>query len=81
MIMFSDWFPPAVVGVVFTTLGLLKIRGTRKRIVGGGDKPIACRLFGRCPGWSKQFNVISIAVILSIGVVNLGIFAMVLFKP
>jgi len=81
MIALFDWFPPAAIGVVFTTLGLLKVCGFRKGIVGGGGKPITCRLFGRCPSWSKQFNVILIVVILGIGVVNLGIFVMLLLKP
>ncbi len=46
MISFTDWFPPAVVGVTFTLLGSLKIYGLAKRIVGGADKPFATRLCG-----------------------------------
>jgi hypothetical protein len=49
MITLSDWVPSAVVGVTFLSLGLIKVYGWRKGIVGGGGKPAACRLMGRCP--------------------------------
>lgn len=68
-----NWLPNAFVGVVFTTLGLLKVYGWRKGIVGGGGKPASCRLLGRCPSWSKQFNFIFTTFLLGIGVVNLGV--------
>lgn len=68
-----NWLPNAFVGVVFTTLGLLKVYGWRKGIVGGGGKPASCRLLGRCPSWSKQFNVVFTTLLLGIGVVNLGV--------
>lgn len=68
-----DWLVPALIGVSFTTFGLLKVYGWKKGIVGGGDQPAFCRLRGRCPTWSKQLNIIFIAAFLSIGVVSLGI--------
>ena len=68
-----DWLVPAMLGVVFTSFGLLKVYGWKKGIVGGGDKPASCRLLGRCPTWSKQLNIVFIAVFLGIGVVMLGI--------
>ena len=49
-------------------------------IVGGGGKPITCRLFGRCASWSKQINVILVVILLGVGVVNLGILVMLLLK-
>jgi hypothetical protein len=43
---FSDWFPLAVVGVMFTLFGLLKLYGLRRGIVGGRDKPVVQRACG-----------------------------------
>jgi hypothetical protein len=43
---FADWFPQALVGVMFTLFGLLKLYGLRRSIVGGRDKSVvqrACR--------------------------------------
>jgi hypothetical protein len=37
---FSDWFPPALAGVVFTLLGGLKLYGVLRGMVGGRDKPL-----------------------------------------
>jgi hypothetical protein len=80
MIALSDWLPPALVGVTFTTLGLLKIYGFKKGIVGGGGKPAKCRLLGRCPSWSKQINNFVVVLFLAIGLVNLGILVKLLLK-
>ena len=80
MIAFSDWFPNAVVGVTFVSLGLLKIYGWRKGIVGGGGKPVSCRLMGRCPSWSKPVNIGAIILFLAIGIGNLGVLLMTLLK-
>ena len=76
----SDWIPFAAVGVTFTTLGLLKVYGFKKGIVGGGGKPASCRLFGRCPSWSKRLNIAMTVAFLGIGLVNLGLLVMVLLK-
>lgn len=46
MISLSDWLPPAVIGVTFTSLGILKLYGLSRGVVGGGDKPFATRLCG-----------------------------------
>jgi hypothetical protein len=73
MIDFFDWFPPAAVGVTFTTLGVLKVWGWRRGIVGGEGKPAACRLLGRCPGWSRQLNILFIIVLFCIGLFSLGL--------
>jgi hypothetical protein len=75
-----DWLAPAIAGVTFTTLGLLKVFGWTRGIVGGGGKPASCRLFGRCPTWSKQFNIVVIALFLGIGILNLGICLAALLK-
>ena len=72
MLSFFDWFPPAIVGATFTTVGLLKMHGMRKGIVGGGGKPFSCRLRGSCPGWSRRLNVIFAVVLLVIGIGCLG---------
>jgi len=80
VIMIVDWLAPAIAGVTFTTLGLFKVYGWRKGIVGGGGKPAACRLLGRCPSWSKLLNVVVIALFLGIGIVNIGICLTVLLK-
>lgn len=67
------WLAPAMVGVLFTTLGLLKVYGWKKGIVGGAGKAASCRLLGRCPSWSKQVNIGFMVLFLGVGVVNLGI--------
>ncbi len=41
-----DWLIPAVIGVMFTVLGGLKLYGLRKGIVGGRDKSLPVRLCG-----------------------------------
>lgn len=69
-----------MVGVTFTTLGLLKIYGWKNGIVGGGGKPASCRLLGRCPSWSKRMNIIVIALFLGIGIANLCALLTVLLK-
>jgi hypothetical protein len=43
---FDDWFPLAAVGVVFTAIGLIKLYGLRRGIVGGANKPIVQQLCG-----------------------------------
>jgi hypothetical protein len=75
-----EWLPPAMAGLVFTTLGFLKVYGWKKGIVGGGGKSATCRLFGRCPSWSKQFNITVIVIFFGIGIVNLGICFVALLK-
>ena len=46
MITFSDWFPRATVGLMFTILGSLKLWGLKQGIVGGSDRPFTLRLCG-----------------------------------
>ena len=43
---FADWFPPLLVGIIFTSLGILKLVGLRRGMVGGKDKPLADQLCG-----------------------------------
>jgi hypothetical protein len=76
----ADWLPLAAVGVTFTTFGFLKVYGWKKGIVGGGGKPASCRLLGRCPSWSKQFNIAFIVLLFAIGLGNLGFLVAVLLK-
>jgi hypothetical protein len=81
MITLPDWFPPAVVGGTFTALGLLKLYGISKGIVGGGGKPFSCRLRGSCPSWSRRLNIIFAIVLLVIGVIGcLGLLSTLLSK-
>ena len=46
MLSFTDWFPLALVGTVFTLFGLAKLYGVRRGIVGGHDKPLAQQVCG-----------------------------------
>jgi hypothetical protein len=46
VIAFTDWFVPLVVGTTFTLLGVLKLYGLAKGVVGGRNKPLATRLCG-----------------------------------
>jgi len=71
MIALADWLPHAAVGSTFTTLGVLKIYGLSKGIVGGGCKPYGQRLCGTCPSWSRPFNIGVILLFLAIGLGNL----------
>ena len=80
MVSFSEWFPNAAAGITFLSLGLFKIYGWHRGIVGGGGKPASCRLMGRCPSWSRQVNIGVIVLFLTVGVVNLGILLSVLLK-
>lgn len=80
MISLHEWLPPAVVGITFTTMGCLKVFGWTKGIVGGGGKSVACRLYGRCPSWSKQVNIAFIVLLFAIGLWNLGLLVNVLLK-
>ena len=76
----SEWIPNALAGITFSLLGLLKVYGWRKGIMGGSGQPISCRLTGRCPSWSKPVNLGVIVLWLAIGLINLGYAASVLFK-
>ena len=80
MISLADWLPNAAVGVTFTTLGCLKVYGWKKGIIGGGGKPAVCRLYGRCPSWSKRINIAVIALFFAIGLGNLGFLMAALLK-
>ena len=80
MIPLADWLPPAGVGVTFTALGCVKVYGWKKGIIGGGGKPAACRLYGRCPSWSKQINIAFIVLMFAIGLGNLALLVSVLLK-
>jgi hypothetical protein len=42
----SQWLPPALVGASFTAVGVLKLYGLHRGIVGGESKPFAERLCG-----------------------------------
>ena len=68
----ADWLPQSAVGITFTVLGLVKIHGWKHGVIGGGGKPLSCRLRGRCPSWSKQLNIAFIVVFLGIGLACLA---------
>ena len=80
IIPFADWFPLLLIGTVFTTVGLLKFYGFRRHIVGGGGKPYSCRLFGTCPTWSADVNLIVRAIFLVIGLLALAILGWLLIR-
>jgi hypothetical protein len=46
MLLFADWFPPALAGVTFTALGGFKMFGLWHGMVGGRDKPVVQKLCG-----------------------------------
>jgi hypothetical protein len=46
MISFVDWLPPALVGATMTLMGIVKLYGLSRGIVGGADKPFVIRLCG-----------------------------------
>lgn len=72
MVPFFDWFPLALVGVMFATLGTLKVIGLHRGIIGGAAKPYRQRLMGSCPTWSRHVNVLLPFVFLGLGLWNLG---------
>ena len=63
--------PLLIVGLSFTTVGVLKIYGRTKGIIGGGGKPASVRLLGSCPTWSRSVNLILTWLIFAIGVATL----------
>jgi hypothetical protein len=69
---FSDWLPPALVGIIFTTFATIKLYGMSRGVVGGGEKPWRQRCLGNCPTWSRQANVGLVVLFLIIGLANLA---------
>jgi hypothetical protein len=69
---FTDWSPPALVGISFTFVACLKLYGLRRNIPGGAGKPFTQRCLGYCPTWSKHANLGLIALFLLIGLANLA---------
>ena len=47
-------------------------------IVGGGGRPVSCRLMGRCPSWSTPVNIGVILLFLATGMGNLAYVVMAL---
>jgi hypothetical protein len=76
---FTDWSPPALVGISFTSFACLKLYGLRRNITGGAGKSFTHRCIGYCPTWSKQANISLIALFLLIGLANLAWVAWLLF--
>ena len=71
-----DWLVPAMIGVLFTLLGLLKLYGMRCGIEGGRDKTLGRQLCGTCPNWKyPAMRIVMPAVFLLIGLGNLAWFA------
>jgi hypothetical protein len=67
------WVPTALVGVSFTGLGLIKVYGLARGIVGGGGKPASQRLCGSCPTWSRRVNIAMPFIWLAIGLGHLAV--------
>jgi hypothetical protein len=76
----SDWLPAVTVGISFTALGLLKVYGLTRGIIGGGEKRASERICGSCPTWSKRTNTAVICVFLAIGLSNLSYLAWLVFN-
>lgn len=73
MIAFTDWFPLALPGSMLTLIGVLKLWGLRRGIVGGADKPLVQRLCGTCPTWeSRSLRLGFPLLFLAIGLGELG---------
>ncbi len=78
---FFDWFTPALIGAIFTALGIIKFIGQKRGIVGGGGKSLKIRLTaGYCPTWSRPVNLAAPYVILGIGLFHFGILVWYLIK-
>lgn len=76
----SDWLPPLLAAMTFTSLGLCKVYGWIHGVIGGGGKPALCRLQGRCPSWSKSFNIVFMIMLLCIGALNFALLTSILVK-
>ncbi len=73
-ITFFDWFTPALMAIIFSTLGVIKLVGQKRGIVGGGGKSWKVRLTaGYCPTWSRPVNLAAPYVLLGVGLFHLGI--------
>ncbi len=72
MLALEEWLPLITVGGTFTTLGLLKVYGLKRGVVGGGGKPFKARLLGSCPTWSRHLNIFTIVLFLLLGFCFLG---------
>lgn len=70
--------PLLTVGLSFSVLGALKIYGLSKGVVGGGGRPLTCRILGSCPTWSKSANLLVIVMFCAIGIVNLSVVVVIL---
>ena len=77
----SDWLPSATIGVTFTVLGVLKIYGFSRGIVGGRCKPASQRVCGSCPSWSRAVNIVTTCLFLAVGLGNLAYLAWVVMRP
>ena len=80
MTTFPEWLPPAAVGATFTTIGLLKVYGLSRGVVGGAGRGLSCRLLGRCPTWSRPAHIVFVSIFPGIGIVNLAILLALLLK-
>jgi len=70
---FSDWFPMAAVGLMFTLFGSIKLWGLSRGIVGGADKPVFQRICGTPPTWeSRSLRLGFPLLFLGVGLINLG---------
>ncbi len=73
MVPIEEWLPPTTVGLIFCLLGVMKLYGQSRGIVGGGDKPFRQRLLaGSCPTWSRPVNLAMPYVFLGLNLLNLG---------
>jgi hypothetical protein len=80
MIAFGDWFPLLTVGILFTTIGFLKLYGFKHNIIGGGGRPWSTRVRGSCPTWSRHLNVTVTVVFFVIGLSSLSMLVWLLLN-
>ena len=80
MISFSDWFPLLAVGTTFTFLGVAKMYGALRGIVGGCDKKFGEKLCGTCPEWKNPLLRLGFPFLfLAIGLAELSQLAWVFY--
>lgn len=70
MTAFPEWLLPTGVGASSTKIGALKGYGLSNGTIGGGGKPLPCRLLARCPTWSKPLHLIHALLPLRVGIVK-----------
>jgi hypothetical protein len=73
MINVTEWLPMAMVGLMFTGIGSLKLWGLRRGITRIAGKPVAQRFCGTCPtSESRSLRLGFPLLFLGVGLFHLG---------